>query len=68
MELCVEQRRNIRLEEHIVTLETVVLAVYLLVSVPDPKPSPARCYLEAIYAPDEDDIYISTCTNTLNCD
>ena len=50
MELRAEQRSNIRLEEHIVTLETVVLAVYL---VPDPKPSPARCYLEAIYAPDE---------------
>ena len=41
IELRAEQRSNIRLEEHIVTLETVVLAVYL---VPDPKPSPARFY------------------------
>ena len=44
MELRAEQRSNIRLEEHIVTLETVVLAVYLLVLVPDPKPSPVRFY------------------------
>ena len=44
MELRVEQRSNIRLEEHVVTLQTVVLAVYLLVSVPDPKPIPVRCY------------------------